>query len=191
MAQEPDDTLLEAHTRGDPENSGAATADQDAMPLALIEGSHEIVDQDVLALTAELVAAPRRARGRPPGATNKRNDDMVAYLQALGHRDPAVTLSMIQTANTQALARAIGAEHLDVLKLQQKAASDLMPYFYAKKPQQLDLPEGAGQRPVMIIGQLNGDINTLVDGGFMSAGVPPVPAQRNQQLSGDDPCDKT
>lgn len=66
---------------------------------------------------------------------------MFEYLEALGHRDPAVTLSMIQTASTTALAHLLGCEPIDVLKVQAKAAADLMPFKYAKKPLAVDVTE--------------------------------------------------
>lgn len=116
----------------------AALRDQiegdDADQLALIDGSLDIENLDPLSVSANLVARPRRDRGRPKGSANKRNTQVFEYLEALGHRDPAVTLSMIQTANTTALAQLLGCDPIDVLKVQAKAASDLMPFKYAKKP---------------------------------------------------------
>lgn len=106
----------------------------DADQLDLIEGSPDLDAIDALSAAANSIARPRRERGRPKGSANKRNTQVFEYLEALGHRDPAVTLSMIQTANTTALAHLLGCEPIDVLKVQAKAAADLMPFKYAKKP---------------------------------------------------------
>lgn len=145
--------------------------------LDLLSGSPDLDDADPLARAADHVAAPRRGRGRPQGAANKRNDAVFDYLAALGHRDPAVTLSLIQTADTAKLAEALGrpctdsdgdilltpildrsgvpmrddagellmrpvitpADPVKILAIQEKAASRLMDFKYARKPQQLDV----------------------------------------------------
>ncbi|TCQ82604.1 hypothetical protein EDF68_101995 [Ochrobactrum sp. BH3] len=106
----------------------------DAEQLDLIDGSPDLENLDVLSLSANLVAKQRRERGRPKGSANKRNTQVFDYLEALGHRDPAVTLSMIQSANTTTLAALLRCDPIDVLKVQVKAAADLMPFKYAKKP---------------------------------------------------------
>lgn len=180
---------------------GADPGDDDAAADLLdVAGSPDVLSLDVLGGAAELVASERRARGRPKGSANKRNDDMMRYLQRLGHRDPAVTLSMIQTADTKQLADAlgtplilpnglpvldqhgravfVGCDPIDVLKVQEKAASRLMEYFYAKKPQQLELPPGDA-RPVMVIGEMN--VQQVTNVAMMSAGEAP---EQYQSLSG-------
>lgn len=181
----------EAHTPAAPAASASSPAGIDAEdalpgadPLDLLDGSPDLGDRDLLATAAELVAAPRRARGRPPGALNRKNGDMVAYLQSLGHRDPWVTLSMIQTADTEKLAQKLSMKRGEVLALQLRAADALMPYHHAKKPQQLDLPVG-DKRPLMVIGEMNVAIGNGL--GFMSAGiVPDADMQGNQGVSGGD-----
>lgn len=169
-------------------------------PADLLSGSPDLDANDVLALAAELVAAPRRARGRPAGAANRKNGEMIAYLAALGHRDPWVTLSLIQTADTAQLADMLGAPlivegvaRLDregkvimvpadrdkVLALQMRAAEAIMPYHHGKKPQQLDLGDLAGsKRPVMVIGEMN--VTQIGEATFMSAGIPPEAEKLNE-----------
>lgn len=188
---------LGAHT---PAASGAAEAaappvatdlgDDAGDLLDLIEGSPDLLPIGGLARAAEHHAAQRRGRGRPKGSANRRNTSLFDYLEALGHRDPAVTLSMWQTADTKALAKALGVGDgvkalLSVAGLQVKAAAELLPYKYAKKPQQLELPEGAGQRAVMVIGELNGNVNVLAANGFMSAGVPPASPEKANEINGE------
>jgi len=164
-----------------------AQVDQDEAEPDLIDGSPDIGGSDLLALAAETIAGPRRARGRPKGAANKRNMDMVAYLAALGHRDPMVTLSMIQTADTKELAMALGVDsakgRLEVAKIQRQAASDMLPYFYAKKPQQLELPDGQ-QLPTMIIGEMT--VNQRVEGTIIGLGsLPAVRVEKANEINGD------
>lgn len=189
--ESPEKGKLEAHTRA----KIAATAPAPAMPIDdeaetadLIDGSPDLGGTDLLTLAAETVAGPRRARGRPKGSANKRNMDMVAYLAALGHRDPMVTLSMLQTADTKALAKAIGCDtakgRLAVAQMQRQAASDMLPYFYAKKPQQLELGDGDTARPLMVIGEMT--VNQRVEGTVIGlATLPTVQPEKANEINGD------
>ena len=176
----------------------------------LLAGSPDVEAKDVLAVAAELVAAPRRGRGRPPGSPNRKNKDMLDYLQALGHRDPWLTLSMIQTADTMELAKAMGtpvivegrpvknldgsivyqpADPVKVLGIQKAAAEALMSYHHAKQPQQLDLiPPGQGyQRPLMAIGELHGNV-TIGSAGQVGLSIFDAPTKtvENQAVSEAD-----
>lgn len=190
-----------AHTPPAPGAPPAAAADQEATEdadgddlLALVDGSPDLLPIGGLAQAAEITASQRRGRGRPKGSTNRRNTALFEYLEALGHRDPAVTLSMWQTADTKELAKALGVGGgskalLAVAALQVRAAAELLPYKYAKKPQQLSLPDGADQRAVMVIGELNGNVNVLAAGGFLSAGTPPIEGEKVNEIN-DCPCEK-
>lgn len=177
MADDADQGHPDAHTPPAAELPGAD-------PLDLLAGLPDGEGDDLLALAAEIVAAPARARGRPLGAANRKNGDLIRYLQARGHRDPMVTLSMIQSADFGQLCRMVGAagakQKIAVLGLIRGAAADLMPYHHAKKPQQLELPPG-DLRPLMVIGEMNvTQING--DGGFMSAGV--MPDEKPNEING-------
>lgn len=182
--------LMEARTRGAPGISagsawptGASIADsvarlaraldQEAEQLDLIAGSPDLDDYDTLSRAANKVAAGRRARGRPAGSRNRRNSDVFDYLQQLGHRDPLVTLSMIQTADPMTLAAALGspkvvdgrivrnddgtvatvpADPVKVLAIIEKAAADLAQYGYAK---QKELNVNVRKLHVMVAGDLS------------------------------------
>ena len=150
----------------------------------LLAGSPDIDADDVLALTAEPTLAKRRARGRPEGAANRKNEDFIRYLAAMGHRDPRVTLSLIQSADLTSLCALLGADstksRIAVLKLQIDAADRLMPYHHAKKPLELEVKTPA-QRPVMIMGDMNVAL-VAAEGGFMSAGDAPEIIQQNQRM---------
>jgi len=109
--------------------------------MDLLAGADELEDGDVLSVAARSVSEARRGRGRPKGAANVRNVRVFDYLEALGHRDPLVTLSLIQTADTRALARMVGMKAADALRIQVMAAKEMLPYKYAKKPQELNVNE--------------------------------------------------
>lgn len=159
-----------------------------ADPLDLLAGLPDGEGDDALALAAEIVASPARARGRPPGAVNRKNGDLIRYLQARGHRDPMVTLSMIQSADFGALCKLVGAagakQKIAVLGIIRGAAADLMPYHHAKKPLQLDLPAG-DKRPLMVFGNVE-SLQVVTDGdGYMSAGLMPDRAEKANEINGD------
>lgn len=188
--KEPEKGLSEAHTPGDRGDLGDAVrrlaadlAGAGGEQLDLIEDSPDLDDQSTgLAKAANTAAASRRGRGRPPGALNKRNTQVFDYLEQLGHRDPAVTLSMIQTADTRELAQALGLDtpkgRAAVFAAQVRAAADLMPYKYARKPQQIELPVDGAGRPMMFIGEMN--IQQVAGDGFMSVdGWPEKPNEIN------------
>lgn len=185
MTKPADEGHREAHTRADLAADAAPPSAEDAWALADVAGSPDLLSIGGLAGAAELVASERRARGRPRGATNKRNQSLIEYLQALGHRDPAVTLSMFQTADTKDLAKALGIDtakgRAAVAALQVRAAGELLPYFYAKKPVQLDLGDVGSKRPLMVIGEMN--VQIAAANGFMSAGVPP--SEKANEINGD------
>lgn len=209
MADKPEKGQLDAHTppAASAEAAWSAPIDGDqalpgADPAALLAGSPDLDASDLLALVAEPILTQRRARGRPAGALNRKNNDMIGYLAALGHRDPWVTLSLIQSADTAKLALALRTpvikngkhavskagtplfntpQFTDVLALQMRAADALMPYHHAKKPQQLELPQG-DKRPLMVIGEMN--VTQIAGGeGFMSAGV--MPDEKPNEINGD------
>lgn len=192
MADKPEKGQLDAHTppAASAEAAWSAPIDGDqalpgADPLDLLAGLPDGEGTDVLALVAETIAAPARARGRPAGSANRKNGDMIRYLQARGHRDPMVTLSMIQSADFGGLCKVLGAtgakQKIAVLGIIRGAAADLMPYHHAKKPQQLELPQG-DKRPLMVIGEMN--VTQIAGGeGFMSAGI--APDEKPNEINGD------
>ncbi|ESY21518.1 hypothetical protein [Mesorhizobium sp. LNJC391B00] len=190
MADKLDQGHPDAHTPPPAELPGAD-------PLDLLAGLPDGEGVDALALVAEIVAAPARARGRPLGSPNRKNGDMIRYLDARGHRDPMVTLSMLQSADFGALCKLVGAagakQKIAVLGIIRGAAADLMPYRHAKIPQQLDLVV-PGQRPLMVFGNVE-QLQVVADGdGYMSAGLMPDRAEKANEINGDavrQPADKS
>jgi hypothetical protein len=103
-------------------------------------------DLDVLGRVAETLNAKRRARGRPEGSANRRNDEMFDYLEARGFKAPELRLMEIISADPVELARAIAQSAaygpvwappidliMQIISMQAKAAGELMPYKFAKK----------------------------------------------------------
>lgn len=203
MSKKADQGQAAAHTPGDRGAQEPPATLPGADPLELLAGSPDIDAQDVLALAAEPILSRRRARGRPEGAANRKNGDMIRYLAAHGHRDPWVTLSLIQSADTLKLAQAMRSpvmkngkqvvskagvplfntpSPMDVLAMQVRAADALMAYHHAKKPQQIELPIG-DKRPMMVFGNVE-HMQVIADGdGFMSAGI--MPGEKANEINGD------
>lgn len=101
---------------------------------------------DLLGQAAETSNARRRGAGRPAGALNRRNAETFDYLEALGYKGPERVLMQIISADPRELAAALAGpgqkvenvsfdRAFEVLKLQVKAAADLMPYKLARRPQ--------------------------------------------------------
>lgn len=90
-----------------------------------------------------------RARGRPPGARNRKSVDFEKWYHAAGFKDPAVLLAEVISADPLALARVAGVKLGEALELQRKAAVDLMPYLHGKKPTEVVLTDE--RLPTLII----------------------------------------
>ncbi len=143
----------------------ATALDDNGEQLDLLTGSPDLDAEDLLSRAANSVTAQRKGPGRPKGAANRRNADVFDYLEALGHRDPAVTLSLIQSADVGELATALDCKKADAARLQIAAAKELLPYKYSKKPLAIDVKE---QKLHMFI---TGDLNTgefVADDGTLS-----------------------
>lgn len=209
MSDDSEKGQVEAHTQAStsgaaPEADGAAAIDGadhgdqahglfDGRDVAdLLSGSPDLGDTDLLAMAAELSAGPRRGRGRPAGSPNRKNAEMISYLAALGHRDPWVTISLIQTADTRSLAMALRSpvrhkngspvkdadgkimlqapDYAGTLALQLQAASRIMDHHHAKMPQQLELGGAGDKVPWMAIGEMTVNVMGGPLDGVMSAG---------------------
>ncbi|NTF67700.1 hypothetical protein [Rhizobium rhizogenes] len=116
---------------------------------------------------ASILGDHRRARGRPKGSQNRASKDLAEYLLRMGFSDPALNLAKLANADPVTLAAELSEPYLskgqwlegsmtpgDALKLIKDANAELLPYFHAKRPQQVELPAGQ-QMGVMIIGQMN------------------------------------
>jgi hypothetical protein len=176
MADDPIEGHLEGHTLGaGAENplaaavSAYASASSDDL-FDLLKGSVEHGAQDTLARAASGMGA-KPGPGRPLGSKMRRNVDLADYLAAHGHRDPAYTLSLIQTIDPVVLAglmREHGKQFVRALDRIIKAATALVPYVQARKTPEIVLPAPM-QRPLMVIGQMN--VQQISSDGALSAGL--------------------
>ncbi len=201
MSKQPDQGQSEAHT---PPAGAADQALPGADPLDLLAGSPHLEPEDIFAMAAEPALLQRRARGRPEGALNRKNNDMIKYLAAKGHRDPWETLSLIQSADTLRLAMYLRVPMQEngvvkrnekgetlynppnpefVAALQERAATTLMKFHHSAKPQQLDLDMGnSGKRPLMMFGD-GANVMIQQNVAFDSAGIMPNGnVEENQRL---------
>ena len=162
MAHTPDDLQPE------PAETGRDALDKDVLAIAqalraqpeadqldLLDGSPDLGDGGLLSRSAANSLSERRGRGRPKGSPNKRNADVFEYLEALGHRNPAVTLSLIQSMEPDDLAKALVCDRLEAARLIVSAANSLMPYGFAKKPTAVEV--SAKHLHVFMAGDLGGD----------------------------------
>jgi hypothetical protein len=136
---------------------------EDGDQLDLLAGSPDQDAVDTLAMAAETATTGRRERGRPAGSANRRNTAVFDYLEALGHRCPAVTLSLYQSADVADLARALHCDRVDAAKLQVNAAAQLIQYKFAKK-KELDIR--SRELHVFLAGQLGDGVDAGGDGGL-------------------------
>lgn len=177
------------HTQPDPAGAGADPGDDEADLAAVLACSPDVADKTVLAVAAELAAIERRGRGRPAGSPNRKNRDMIAYLAQLGHRDPWVTLSMIQSADTRKLAKALGVDspklRMQLFAVQKAAAEALLPYHHAKMPTQIELPIGAA-RPQIVFGD-GANVAIMTGNGSAAAEfLAPQQSEENQRVIDGD-----
>jgi hypothetical protein len=110
--------------------------------------------------SGQAVAPPaKRGAGRPAGSPNRATSKVREYLLARGYRDPMELQAAIVAADPKELAKALvvageavtTAMVFEVLKLQQKAADALMPYFHQAQPKALEV-KVEGARPLMVFG---------------------------------------
>jgi hypothetical protein len=133
---------------------------------------------------ANAIANDKRARGRPAGSQNRRSKDLANYLLSKGYRDPALNLADLANADPLGLAvemlalpqpdgyspqevlaaaiqqGMIGRDELGKLaekatKLVVSANSELMPYFHAKRPQEIHVE--SKQLGIMIVGEMRAE----------------------------------
>lgn len=136
-------------------------APQAALP-GLVDTDPDTVD--LIGRVAEHVNGQRRARGRPAGSANRRNDEMFDYLEARGFKGPELRMMEIISADPRELAAALAGPEakaanvpfdraMEVLRLQAKCAEAMLPYKFAKK-QELKVEHSGGQVHVMMAGPL-------------------------------------
>lgn len=88
-------------------------------------------------------------RGRPPGARNRKSVDFERWYHAAGFKDPAVFLAELVSADPVALAQVARVKVSEAIGIQQRAATDLMPYLHGKRPTEVVLTDE--RLPTLII----------------------------------------
>lgn len=124
-----------------------------------------------------------RKVGRPPGARNRKSVDFERWYYSAGYKDPAVFLAELVSADPMALARAASVKIAEAIAIQQRAASDLLPYLHGKKPTEVVLTDE--RLPTLIIVT---DSNQLVEAQqlleqrqALSAGVPLIEGEASEK----------
>ncbi|KQR30142.1 hypothetical protein ASF91_15100 [Rhizobium sp. Leaf155] len=143
--------------------------DQPSLLLADPDGDHCLFGGPVRHV-ASIMDTAKRARGRPKGSQNRRSADLANYLLTMGYRDPALNLADLANADPVDLAQELSQPRkvtsgpnkgdiiedsmtpADALALIMKANAELMPYFHAKKPQEVHVSKQV--MGVMVIGEM-------------------------------------
>jgi hypothetical protein len=90
-----------------------------------------------------LLAEPKRGRGRPKHALNKKTLGLPRWLEEeLGFRDPAEVLGEIYSMDFKALKKMVRSKAGQAaLAMRLKAAEAAMPYLHARVPQRVQVDE--------------------------------------------------
>jgi hypothetical protein len=104
---------------------------------------------------ANIRDADKRGRGRPRGSQNRASKDLANYLLSMGYRDPALNLADMANSTPADLAAELGCDPLDAISLILKANAELLPYFHAKRPQQVEV--NGKVLGIMVIGEMATD----------------------------------
>ena len=161
---------------------------RDPKLIAARQGAaHQLLEEgsqlDMWGEDGEARPAASRGPGRPAGSANKLKTKLREYMAGQGYRDPAVQLAMMAgldrpdmhpIAYAAAIARELGEDTMDVLKVMRQAAADVLPYYHAKLT-----PDVSVQNATMNI--------TMAPQGSASqassrvAAPPPMPGKNVQQ----------
>lgn len=90
--------------------------------------------------------------GRPPGSRNKRSEDWARFILSR-FKSPLVVLAEIASADLGRIAQELEVEPATALGIKMRAAESLAPYLHEKRPQAVELPDGAGLTVVIQTGE--------------------------------------
>lgn len=134
---------------------------------------------------AEAVASGERRIGRPPGARNRRTQDMVRWLLDVRGLKPPLEFLLEVTGKTTAELVGMGVKAEEALKLKVHAAVAALPYVHQKQPMAV---EAVGKTAGLLV--LPGEGGTAeeqaADMGFDLEILPNGNVMVSQQLSDDD-----
>lgn len=117
-----------------------AAGDEPVAPSQLGLFGAEIVDPDGVADARPVSGAKG---GRPPGARNKRSEEWCRWLLTR-FRSPLVGMAELASADPLELARLLACPPLEAARLMLQAQTSLAPYLHERRPQAIELPNGAG-----------------------------------------------
>lgn len=135
-------------------------------------------DCDLVAGAAKQAAAGRRARGRPAGALNRRNDKLFDAMEAAGYGNAAVDMIKLAAADPRVLASAMAGPDagppsfdrvLEVMRLQMRAREALLPYMLAKKA--VDLNVNTKAVHLFLAGRMSPDMEAAAQGFDLTGGL--------------------
>ena len=114
--------------------AGGERAERLLSPQAELLGLGDMAEPERVRAMAE-----RRAKaGRPPGARNKRSEDVARFVvETFG--DPLVRQAAVATMSLPELAAYLGCSLVEAAQEQRLAAVAVLPYLHRKMPQQIDL----------------------------------------------------
>lgn len=116
----------------------------------------------------------RGAKGRKPGASNRRSEEFSRYLLQFGPH-PGVALMRMIARPIDMLKEELGCTRLEAAELQRKVASELLPYFESRKPVELKGAPGAAMFIMAGVPGLDGTmagIEAFASGGAIEADDP-------------------
>lgn len=100
----------------------------------------EIVDPDGVGDARPVSGAKG---GRPPGARNRRSEEWCRWLLTR-FRSPLIGMAELASADPIELATLLRCPPLEAARLMLQAQTSLAPYLHERRPQALELPNGAG-----------------------------------------------
>lgn len=173
--------MTEAAMNGLAEQLAGAEPDAEQQSLMFDHDEAATLFRGPVKHVANIRDAAKRARGRPAGSQNRRSTDLANYLLNMGYRDPALNLADLANADPLALALELaGVEAMEGVSAQEqlalmvtagqmnrsavvalidsaqglllKANAELMPYFHAKRPQEVNVNKNL--RGFMVFGEM-------------------------------------
>lgn len=107
--------------------------------VEMVEAAEPLADRPLLgAPSKDARAGVKRGPGRPPGARNRRTEELARYILER-YRDPLVGLASIVSTPIEQLAADLGCKKVDAADFWRKCASELLPYVHQRKPQALQV----------------------------------------------------
>ena len=160
---------------------GASLPGDQAQQLSLIEPVTPPGNQPEAVQEALL-----RARGRPPGARNRRTEEWVEYLMTR-YTSPLEGLLRLATMTLEEIMAEAKCKRLEALQERRHAMIAALPYIHQRQPIAVDVTNHKVVNLTIIDGELGQDLGDDPDIVTVQARV--VTIEDNQQLSDKDDGD--